>query len=542
MTFEEFNLLPSLFKGIQDLGFESPTEIQENAIPLLLNHEGDFVGQAQTGTGKTMAFLVPLLEQMNTNAKGVQSLIVAPTRELAQQVFVELEKVAKHMGVKAITVYGGVPYEKQIQALKRKGVQIVVGTPGRIIDLMDRGVLKVDNCRNLILDEADEMLNMGFFEDVQKIVSLLPEQRKIWMFSATMPKAISSLVEKEFHNPEFLKIKKKNLTNDNIAQYFCVLNRKDFVKGLRIIIESSKDSYGIVFTETRAESKSIADGLIDYGVSALALNGDLSQSQRDFAMNRFKSKKIRFLVCTDIAARGIDVSHVSHVFNMGFPRQTESYVHRIGRTGRAGESGTAVTFVTPGARYDIKKVERTTGQVLSEYALPSLEELKKVKVESELEKMEKLKSAVEEMGEEFTLDSSYDDFKSFFATLDKDEVLKVMFSFKFNRDFRQIEEGLKLAPIEKRGGGRSSRRGGRSGGPRRGGRDFKRDGGGDDRRGRRNRSDRSDRNDRSDRSDRRGGRSQDGGDRSARRRRRSAAETGSTARRGSYGSRRSQNS
>jgi ATP-dependent RNA helicase DeaD len=473
VSFENFELKSNILKGVQSLGFENPTEIQAEAIPLLMNHQGDFVGQAQTGTGKTIAFLLPLLQEIDLNAKSVQAIIIAPTRELAAQVYTELENVSKFTDLKAMTVYGGVPYERQISQLKKKGTQVVVGTPGRVIDLIDRGVLKLEDCKNLILDEADEMLNMGFLEDVQRIITELTEKRKIWMFSESMPKAISELVKKEFKDPEFLKIKKENLTNDNIDQFYCTMNRKDFQKGLRVIIESNKDALGIIFCETRNETATVADTLVDFGISALALHGDLSQAQRDFAMKRFKDKKVRFLVCTDIAARGIDVSHVTHVFNMGFPRQTESYVHRIGRTGRAGEHGTAITFVTPKDRFEIKKVERTTNQVLKEFLLPSLQEIKKIKVAGDLERMEKLKEAVTSLEDQFNLDDSFGIFANFFADLSKEEILKVLFSSRFNREFRQIEEGLIITPPSSRSersrssssrrGGSSSRRGSRSG-------------------------------------------------------------------------------
>lgn len=526
MAFDQFQLKPDLLKGITALGFENPTEIQEESIPLLIGHEGDFVGQAQTGTGKTIAFLTPLLQNLDFNAKSVQAIVIAPTRELAAQVNTELENVAKFTSLKALTVYGGVPYERQITQLKRKGVQVVVGTPGRVIDLIDRGVLKLDNCKNLILDEADEMLNMGFLEDVQRIITELPDHRKIWMFSATMPKAISDLVKREFRNPEFLKIKKQNLTNDNIDQFYCMVNRREFKKGLRVIIEAHKDAYGIIFCETRHESRDISEYLIDNNLSALALHGDLSQAQRDQAMKRFKEKKVRFLVCTDIAARGIDVSHVSHVFNMGFPRQAESYVHRIGRTGRAGEHGTAITFISPNQRYEIKKVERTTGQVLKEYALPSLEDIKKNKVVSDIERMEKLKEAVQNLENEFNVDDSYGIFENFFSDLSKEEILKVLFSSRFNKEFRLIDEGLKIAPASERGERSGGRRGGRGRSSSRDGRRSSRDrDGGRDGGGRSSRRSRRDSGRDEDRSSSRGGRprrSRSGGDSGSRRSRRDA--------------------
>lgn len=483
MAFDQFNLKADLLKGINSLGFENPTEIQEEAIPLLMEHEGDFVGQAQTGTGKTLAFVTPLLQNIDFSARSVQAIIIAPTRELAAQVSKELENIGKFTDLKALTVYGGVPYERQIGQLKKKGVQVVVGTPGRVIDLINRGVLKLNDCKNLILDEADEMLNMGFLEDVQRIITELPEERKIWMFSATMPKAISDLVKREFRKPEFLKIKKKNLTNDNIDQYYCMVNRRENKKALRVIIEAYKDAYGIVFCETRHESRDISEYLIDNGASAIALHGELSQAQRDQAMKRFKDKKVRFLVCTDIAARGIDVSHISHVFNIGFPRQMESYVHRIGRTGRAGEHGTAITFISPNERYEIKKVERMTGQVLKEYQIPSLEEIKKNKVASDVERMEKLKIAVQSLENEFNVDDSFGIFENFFSDISKEDILKILFSSRFNKEFRLIDEGLKLTPATSRSDRSSNRRGGSRGGSGRGRRSSSRDGGRDGRSG-----------------------------------------------------------
>jgi ATP-dependent RNA helicase DeaD len=478
VSFTQFNFSKPIQEAVDAMGFEKPSDIQEQAIPILLDYEGDFVGQAQTGTGKTAAFLLPLLEKMDTSSRDVEALVIAPTRELAGQVQQELQKLSRFMGVRSTTVYGGTSYSIQERALKKDRAQIVVGTPGRIIDLIKKGTLKLNNCKNLILDEADEMLNMGFLEDVQSIITSLPEEKRIWMFSATMPGPIANLVKREFTDPQFVKVKKQNLTNDNILQQYCVLNRRDFTKGLRIVLASQSDCFGIVFCETRMECKTVADGLIDLGISAGALHGEMGQAQREATMKRFKAKKLSVLVCTDIAARGIDVSHITHVFNLGLPRQLESYVHRIGRTGRAGEKGVAISFIQRNERGQLKRIEAMTNQKLIPFDMPKASDLKKLKIEGELTKMNSLRDAVTNTEEDFILDASYEEFENYFSELDKDQTLKLLFSYRFNRELRMLEEGLKLSEVKSGGGG-----GSRAGRVRRtsGARD-------DSRRGRSNRS------------------------------------------------------
>ncbi|CAM9977784.1 unnamed protein product, partial [Chrysoparadoxa australica] len=327
ITFDSFNFQEPISRALLGMGFTEPTEIQKKAIPMLLASEQDFVGQAQTGTGKTAAFLLPLLENLDLNSRNVEALVLTPTRELALQVHQELEKLAKYTPLRSTTVYGGTSYDKQRQAFKKDRVQVVVGTPGRVIDLIDRGMLKLEDCKNFVIDEADEMLNMGFLEDVESILECLPEQRKIWMFSATMPEAIKKLVKKNFSDPEFVRTASKSLANMDIDQRYVLLDQKDHVKGLRRIVEADNGNQGIVFCETREGCKRVAEKLQDLGVSALPLHGDLSQAQREYAMGRFKANKVRLLVCTDIAARGIDVNDLKYVFNMGFPRHDDSYVH-----------------------------------------------------------------------------------------------------------------------------------------------------------------------------------------------------------------------
>ncbi len=491
MSFSQFNFSKPIQEAVDAMGFEKPSDIQTQAIPILLDYQGDFVGQAQTGTGKTAAFLLPLLERMDTSSRDVEALIIAPTRELAGQVQQELLKLSRFMGVRSTTVYGGTSYSIQERALKKDRAQIVVGTPGRIIDLIKKGTLKLNNCKNLILDEADEMLNMGFLEDVQSIITSLPEEKRIWMFSATMPGPIANLVKREFTDPQFVKVKKQNLTNDNILQQFCVLNRRDFTKGLRIVLASHTDCFGIVFCETRMECKTVADGLIDLGISAGALHGEMGQAQREATMKRFKAKKLSVLVCTDIAARGIDVSHITHVFNLGLPRQLESYVHRIGRTGRAGEKGVAISFIQRNERGQLKRIEAMTNQKLIPFEMPKASDLKRLKIEGELEKMNSLREAVTDPDKEFILDDSFKEFNEYFSELDKDQILKLLFSYRFNRELRMLEEGLKISEVKAgSGGGSRASRVRRSSGSR-----------DDSRRGRSNRS-------ASGREHRRGGRSE----------------------------------
>lgn len=443
-TFETFNFQEPITRALLGMGFTEPTEIQTKAIPKLLGSPRDFVGQAQTGTGKTAAFLLPLLENLDFDSREVEAIVLTPTRELALQVHQELEKLGRYTKLRSTTVYGGTSYDKQKKALRKDRSQVVVGTPGRVLDLIDKGILDLSFCKNFVIDEADEMLNMGFLEDVESILECLPEERKIWMFSATMPQAIKKLVNKNFSEPEFVKTSSKSLANNDIQQCYVLLDQKDHVKGLRRIIETDLDNQGIVFSETRESCKRIAEKLQDLGVSALPLHGDLSQAQREYAMGRFKAKKVKLLICTDIASRGIDVNDLKFVFNMGFPRQDDSYVHRIGRTGRAGAQGMAITFVDNREKYRIKHLEKLTGVKMEAMQLPGIEELKAAKVATELTKLESMIEAIKERGAEFTVDSTYELFRNSMKDLSKEEILKIFFSQKFNRDFRMLEEALQI--------------------------------------------------------------------------------------------------
>ena len=485
MSFEQFDLSEAILRAISDLGFTKPSDIQVKAIPILKNHQGDFVGQAQTGTGKTAAFVIPLLETIDSQSRDVQSLVLAPTRELANQVFQEIEKLAKYLPIRATTVYGGVPYPKQISAIKKDRPHIIVGTPGRVIDLIEKGILKLDNCHNLTIDEADEMLNMGFFDDVQTIIESLNADKKMWMFSATMPRQITKLIESKFTTPKYVQIEKKTLSNEDISQYYCLLKRRHFPEGLQRLMDGNEDLFGIVFCETRRETKELSELLISQGVSVASLHGELSQGERDIAMKKFKDRKVDLLICTDVAARGIDVTNITHVINMGFPRQHESYVHRIGRTGRAGLKGQAISFITPDDMRKLKQLEALTGQKISQYTLPDSSLLKKAKITKELDKMDKIKAAIVDTERAFQIDETYSYFETYFNDLSKEDILKLLFSYRFNREIRQIDDSEHLTSPQftaRSSGGRSGS-GGRGGNRRRSpARSDSRSGGSDSRR------------------------------------------------------------
>ncbi|MEX0799215.1 MAG: DEAD/DEAH box helicase, partial [Bacteriovoracaceae bacterium] len=420
--------------ALTEMGFEKPTEIQNRAIPVLLNTNKDFVGQAQTGTGKTAAFAIPLLSRINFEDDSVQALILAPTRELAGQVEKEIKKFGKYTSVKTACIYGGTGYEAQIKALKQVKPQVVVGTPGRVIDMIEKKMLKLDKAKFCILDEADEMLNMGFFEDVQTILSKFNSKRQLMMFSATMPKQIVQLINKSFNKPEMVHIEKKSLSNDDIEQKYFVVREKHFKEAIARLIDDAEDMYGIVFCRTKLETKTVADDLKSRGHEVEVLNGDMGQAERDHAMDKFKAKKVKLLVCTDVAARGIDVDNLTHVFNYGIPRDNESYVHRTGRTGRAGARGKAFTITSPKSAFLIRGIEKHINKKIPQEALPTVATLKRNLVAKELEAATFIVDAIKSKGEEFKLDDSFELVEKRFDSLSKSELLKLMFVWKFNKE------------------------------------------------------------------------------------------------------------
>lgn len=443
MTFQELPLRESLLKAISERGYVDPTEIQQQAIPALATTDTDFVGQAQTGTGKTAAFVLPLLHKIDSTSRDVQALILTPTRELANQINDEIKKFSTYEKIKTLPVYGGVSLEGQVRGLRKDRPQIVVGTPGRVLDLIDRGVLILENAKFAILDEADEMLDMGFIDDVKTILSCLGETKKTWMFSATMPAPILSLIKTYLKDPLVVKVQKKTLSNESIDQKHYVVRHSQMSEAVCRILDSLEDYYGMIFCRTKIDAKTLADELNARGYPSDSMHGDMSQQQRDLTMKNFKQKKIKMLVCTDVAARGIDVDNLSHVINYGLPQDIESYVHRIGRTGRAGMTGVAISLIEPSERYRLRMVENNTKARIVQAVLPTPTELKQVLVRKELKKFDSLIENLDKLDADEV-------FAEKFATMEKTDLLKVMYNHLFKSQITRYDSAPSLDIQEQR--------------------------------------------------------------------------------------------
>ncbi|WP_419818582.1 DEAD/DEAH box helicase [Glaciibacter flavus] len=373
-TFNELGLDDAVLKALKDVGYETPSAIQAATIPPLLSGR-DVLGTAQTGTGKTAAFALPILSRLDVSQKTPQALVLAPTRELALQVCEAFERYASHLrGVHVLPVYGGQGYGVQLSALRR-GVHIVVGTPGRIMDHLDKGTLDLSQLKYLVLDEADEMLKMGFAEDVETILADTPDDKQVALFSATMPAAIRRISAQYLKDPEEITVKGKTTTSANITQRYLVVSYPQKVDALTRILEVENFEGMIVFVRTKSETETLAEKLRARGYTAAAISGDVAQVQRERTVNQLKSGKLDILVATDVAARGLDVDRISHVVNYDLPIDTESYVHRIGRTGRAGRTGDAISFVTPRERRMLTSIEKATRQTLTQMSLPSVDDV-----------------------------------------------------------------------------------------------------------------------------------------------------------------------
>ena len=378
-TFADLGLDERLLKALRDLGYEHPSPIQAATIPALLDGR-HVVGLAQTGTGKTAAFALPILAQLDLKQKTPQALVLAPTRELALQVCEAFERYAAHLrGVHVLPVYGGQGYGVQLSALRR-GVHIVVGTPGRIMDHLEKGTLDLSELRFLVLDEADEMLKMGFAEDVETILADTPDDKQVALFSATMPAQIRRISKKYLTDPVEVTVKATTTTTPNITQRYLIVSYPQKVDALTRILEVENFEAMIVFVRTKNETETLAERLRARGFSAMAINGDVAQVQRERTVAQLRNGKLDILVATDVAARGLDVERISHVVNFDIPTDTESYVHRIGRTGRAGRSGDAISFVTPRERHLLKSIEKATRQGLTEMKLPTVEDINEVRL------------------------------------------------------------------------------------------------------------------------------------------------------------------
>ncbi|AWC31271.1 DEAD/DEAH box helicase [Bacillus cytotoxicus] len=371
-TFRELGLSDSLLQSVEKMGFEEATPIQAETIPHALQGK-DIIGQAQTGTGKTAAFGLPLLEKVDTNKEMVQGIVIAPTRELAIQVGEELYKIGQHKRVRILPIYGGQDINRQIRALKKRP-HIIVGTPGRILDHINRKTLRLQNVETVVLDEADEMLNMGFIEDIEAILTDVPETHQTLLFSATMPEPIRRIAERFMTEPQHIKVKAKEVTMPNIQQFYLEVQEKKKFDVLTRLLDIQSPELAIVFGRTKRRVDELSEALNLRGYAAEGIHGDLTQAKRMSVLRKFKEGSIEVLVATDVAARGLDISGVTHVYNFDIPQDPESYVHRIGRTGRAGKTGLAMLFVTPREMGQLKNIERTTKRKMDRMKAPTLDE------------------------------------------------------------------------------------------------------------------------------------------------------------------------
>ena len=372
-TFAQFNLHPQQLDAITELGYSEPTPIQTVTIPLLLAGR-DLIGQAQTGTGKTAAFGLPLLQKITSRKQGVQALVLAPTRELAIQVAEAIAGYGQQLGVSVLAVYGGQSYQQQLRSL-RQGVDVLVATPGRLLDLIRQGSLDLGTVRSVVLDEADEMLSMGFVEDIEQIFEQVPGERQTMLFSATISKRVQDLSARYLRDPEMVTITPKQLTGNTIKQRYYLVNQQDKVAALTRLFEMETIDSAIIFVRTRIGTGELANQLTSLGFAAEALNGDLSQDARIQVLNRYRNGQVRVLVATDVAARGLDIDDISHVFNFDLPDDPEVYVHRVGRTGRAGREGTAISLLTPRDRWQLRRIEDYTRFKLERAELPTIQQI-----------------------------------------------------------------------------------------------------------------------------------------------------------------------
>ncbi|MBE8163337.1 MAG: DEAD/DEAH box helicase [Bdellovibrionaceae bacterium] len=439
MHFSDFNLNTNVLDALKKMQFITPTDIQSKAIPLLMQEGTDLIARAQTGTGKTAAFGIPLLHKIDPSLHSIQAVILSPTRELAAQLKEEMDKLSEFTDIKSVLVMGGTAYERQKRNIKQGKPHILIGTPGRVLDLINQRVIRLHDARYLILDEADEMLNVGFFEAVQEVIKSFEKEKQMWMFSATMPKNIVRLIKEHFNNPEMIAVDKKESTNSDIDQQYYVVRQRYFQEALSRLMQVEPKMYAMVFCKTKSDTKSLGENLISQGLKVETLHGDMAQSQRDLSMQRFKSKKVQMMICTDVAARGIDIQNLTHVINLGLPQNAESYVHRVGRTGRAGKKGIAITLLDPRDYYKVGGLERFINQKLTHSKLPTTADLKAALINKETKSLQSIIDAVQERKHAFKIDSNFQTFKQGFEELSSEEILKVAFTWFFNNQIKHLD-------------------------------------------------------------------------------------------------------
>ncbi|MDX1426741.1 DEAD/DEAH box helicase [Salegentibacter mishustinae] len=452
--FEQLGLNPSILKAVEDMGFTDPSEIQEKAIPVLLNEDTDMVALAQTGTGKTAAFGFPLIQKINVSKKHTQALILSPTRELCLQITNELKNYSKfEKGLNPVAIYGGASITDQARQIER-GAQIIVATPGRMQDMINRNLVDISKIEYCVLDEADEMLNMGFFEDIKAILSHTPKEKHTWLFSATMPKEVATIAKKFMRTPIEITVGSKNQGTSNVSHEYYLVNSRQRYEALKRLADANPDIFSVIFCRTKRDTQKVAEKLIEDGYSAAALHGDLSQNQRDLVMKSFRSKQIQMLVATDVAARGIDVDDITHVINYQLPDEIETYTHRSGRTGRAGKSGVSMVIVTKSEMRKIKSIERIIQQKFEQKDIPDGMEICRVQLFH-------LANDIKETKINHEIDAYLPSINEVLEDFTKEELIKKFFSVEFTRFFNYYKnsEGLSSpsAPADGGGSGDSTR-------------------------------------------------------------------------------------
>ena len=454
-TFEELGVCEEIRKAIEEMGFVQPMPVQEEVIPYLLGNLNDVIALAQTGTGKTAAFGIPVLQrvaskprpQLGEIGRGLPlALVLAPTRELCLQIADDMRDFAKYMdGIHIEAVYGGASIEQQIRAL-RKGVQIIVATPGRLIDLMKRGVAQLDDVRNVVLDEADEMLNMGFQESIDEILESVPEERNTLLFSATMSKEIERIAKGYLHDYKEIVVGSRNEGAEHVNHIYYMVNAKDKYLALKRLVDYYPRIFAIIFCRTKLETQEVADKLIKDGYNAESLHGDLSQQQRDLTMQKFRQHTVQLLVATDVAARGLDVDDLTHVINYGLPDDIENYTHRSGRTGRAGKKGTSLSIVHSREKHKIRNIEKEIGKQFEQGTIPSAEEICKKQLYKVMDQI--VKSDVDEE----QIAPFMQDISRYFEYIDKDELIKKIVSLEFGKFLAYYADAPEIEPVSNKRG------------------------------------------------------------------------------------------
>jgi len=444
-TFESLGLREDILKAITELGYETPMPVQKEVIPYLLEGDHDVVTLAQTGTGKTATFGLPILQKIDPSSKSTQALILSPTRELCVQIAEDLKDYSKYIeGVRIIPVYGGASIRNQIDALKKE-CQIIVATPGRLLDLLSRGCVDLSNVSNIVMDEADEMLNMGFQEDIDPILEAVPENRNTLLFSATMPEEIEKIAKTYMRDPKEIVIGNKNESTSTVRHIYYMVKAQDKYQTLKRIVDFYPRIYGIIFCRTKVETQEIADALIHDGYSVDALHGDLSQPQRDYVMRRFRLHGIQLLVATDVAARGLDVDDLTHIINYTLPDETEAYTHRSGRTGRAGKTGISIAIINMKEMHKVKQIERITGKTFEVGKIPTGKEICTKQIFNLMDRIENVDVNEDEIAD--LLPPVYRKLE----WLTKEEIIKRLVSMEFNRiiEYYQTNEDFEALEAQK---------------------------------------------------------------------------------------------